>query len=76
MAKSKKAFKAGDRVAWDSSQGVVNGTVERVVTKKTTLKGHVAEATPDHPEVLVKSAKTGAEAVHLPSALRRVRKPA
>ncbi len=64
------SYKRGQAVAWDSSQGVVEGTVERVVTKPTKVKGHVAKASPNHPEVLVKSARTGAEAVHLPEELR------
>ncbi len=64
------AYKRGQAVEWDASQGVVEGTVERVVTKPTKVKGHVAKATPNHPEVLVKSARTGAEAVHLPEELR------
>jgi hypothetical protein len=68
---AKAAFKKGDKVTWDASQGAVTGIVERTVTKTTRVKGHVAKATPEHPEVLVKSAKTGAEAVHRPSELRR-----
>ncbi len=63
-------FKHGQAVEWDASQGVVEGTVERVVTKVTKVKGHLAKASPDHPEVLVKSARTGAEAVHRPEELR------
>jgi hypothetical protein len=68
---SKKSFRAGQAVEWDASQGVVEGTVERVVTKPTKVKGHTAKASPDHPEVLVKSDRTGAEAVHRPEELRK-----
>jgi hypothetical protein len=67
---SKKSFRAGQAVEWDSSQGVVEGKVERTVTKPTKVKGHTAKASPDHPEVLVKSDRTGAEAVHRPEELR------
>jgi len=68
-----KRFKHGQAVEWDSSQGTVRGTVERTVTKTTRVKGHVAKATPEHPEVLVRSKKTGAEAVHRPDELRSVK---
>ncbi len=67
---SKKSFRPGQAVEWDASQGVVEGQVERVVTKPTTVKGHTAKASPEHPEVLVKSDRTGAEAVHRPAELR------
>jgi hypothetical protein len=66
---AEKSFKHGQAVEWESSQGTVHGTVEKTVTATTRVKGHVAKATPEHPEVLVKSSKTGAEAVHAPSAL-------
>ncbi len=65
-----KKFKRGQPVEWSSSQGTVRGTVERVVTETTRIKGHVAKATAEHPEVLVRSDATGAEAVHRPEALR------
>lgn len=74
MPKSKKTFKAGESVEWDASQGTIRGTVERTVTKTTHVKGHVAKATPEHPEVLVKSSKTGAKAVHRPEELRAAKK--
>ena len=68
--RSATSFKRGQAVEWDASQGVVEGTVERVVTKPTRIKKYVAAASPDHPEVVVKSDRTGAEAVHRPEALR------
>jgi hypothetical protein len=66
-----KKFKRGQPVEWDASQGTVHGTVEKLVTQTTRVKGHVAKATAEHPEVLVRSSKTGAEAIHLPEELRR-----
>ena len=72
MAKKKPAsWRPGDAVTWGSSQGEIEGTVERVVTEPTRVKGHLAEATPNSPEVLVRSAKTGAEAVHRPEGLHK-----
>ena len=66
-----KEFKSGDKVAWDWSQGEVKGTVEKKITSETHIKGHVAKATKDDPQYLVKSDKTGAEAAHKPEELRK-----
>jgi hypothetical protein len=63
--------KKGDKVSWGTSQGKTEGTVERIVTSTTKVKGHVAKATKDHPEVLVKSSKSGKQAVHLPGELKK-----
>ena len=64
--------KKGDKVSWGTTQGKTTGTVEKVVTSTTKIKGHVAKATKEHPEVLVKSDKSGKEAVHKPDALKKV----
>lgn len=64
-------FKAGDKVTWESSQGTVHGTVKKKLTSHTTIKGHEVAASPDNPEYLVVSDKTGAEAAHKPSALKK-----
>ncbi len=64
-------FRRGDKVAWDSSQGEVEGEVERKLTDETTIKGHTAKASKDDPQYLVKSDKTGAEAAHRPEELRK-----
>jgi hypothetical protein len=66
-----KLPKKGDKVSWGSSQGGTHGTVEKVVTSETKVKSHVAKATKEAPQVLVKSDKTGAEAVHKPEELKR-----
>lgn len=63
--------KQGDTVTWSTTQGETTGTVEKVVTSTTTVKGHVAKATKEHPEVLVKSDKSGKQAVHKPEALKK-----
>lgn len=64
-------FKAGDKVQWESSQGIVHGTVKKKLTAPRTIKGHKVAASPDHPEYLVASDKTGAEAAHKASALKK-----
>lgn len=66
-----KSFKSGDAVKWDHSQGTTKGKVVRKLTSTTKIKGHTAKATKDHPEYLVKSDKTGAEAAHRPEELRK-----
>lgn len=65
-------FKAGDKVEWHSSQGTVRGTIKKKLTKPLDIKGHHVAASPDHPEYLVVSDKTGAEAAHKADALKKV----
>ena len=69
--KKQRTFAKGDHVAWDTSQGETHGTVERKLTKPTQIKGHKVAASPDNPEYLVKSDKSGKEAAHKPSELRK-----
>ena len=66
-----KKLARGDKVAWDTSQGQAEGTVERKLTSETKIKGHTAKATKDDPQYLVKSDKTGAEAAHRPEELEK-----
>jgi hypothetical protein len=69
-----KTLKPGTEVTWDTTQGETRGTVEKKVTSPARVKGHVAKATKDDPQYLVKSKKTGAEAIHKPAALHPVKK--
>lgn len=64
-------LKKGDKVAWKTSQGTTTGTVEKKLTGDAQIKGHHVAASKDSPEYLVRSDKTGAEAAHKPSALRK-----
>ena len=66
-----KLPKKGDKVSWGTSQGKTEGTVEKIVTSETKIKSHVAKATKEQPQVLVKSAKSGKEAVHKPDELKK-----
>ena len=66
-----KLPKKGDKVSWGTAQGGTEGTVEKVVTSTTKVKGHVAKATKEAPQVLVKSGKSGKEAVHKPEELKK-----
>ena len=65
-----KNLKSGDKVSWNTPQGETRGVVEKKVTSTTKVKGHVARATAQDPQFLVKSDKTGAEAVHKPDQLK------
>ena len=71
---SSKNIKTGDKVAWDASQGEIKGTVQKTITEPTEIKGHHVAASPENPEVIVKSDKTGAIAAHKPDALRKAKK--
>lgn len=65
-----KEFKKGDHVAWDTPQGETHGTVEKKLTSETHIKKHKVAASPDNPEYLVRSDKSGKEAAHRPDELR------
>jgi hypothetical protein len=67
-----ETFKQGDRVSWNTSQGRTQGTVVTRLTSDTTVEGHQVRASHDDPQYLVESEKTGAQAAHKPSALRRL----
>ena len=64
-------FKKGDRVEWSSHGATAVGTVERKITSDTEAAGRRVRASRDEPQYLVRSEKSGATAVHKPSALRR-----
>jgi hypothetical protein len=66
-----KSLKPGDKVEWDSSGGHSAGTVVRKQTSATTIKGHKVAASPDNPEYIVKSDKSGKIAAHKPEALKK-----
>jgi hypothetical protein len=66
-------FKAGDKVRWNSPQGVVHGKVKKKLTSPTHIKGHEVAASKEDPQYLVRS-DNGGKAAHKPSALRRRKK--
>ena len=59
----------GDEVTWRSHGSTVEGTVEKKITADTEAAGRTVRASKDDPQYLVRSDKTGREAVHKPSAL-------
>lgn len=64
-------FKAGDKVQWESSQGTITGKIKQKLTAPTDIKRHHVAASNEHPEYLVVSDMTGAEAAHKASALKK-----
>ena len=67
-----KKLKKGDKVEWNTSQGKTRGTVEKKLTSPAKIKGHKVAASPDNPEFLVKSDKSGDKAAHKPKSLRKI----
>jgi Hypervirulence associated proteins TUDOR domain len=64
-------FKKGDKVEWDSHGGTAVGEVIKKITSDTEAAGRTVRASKDDPQYLVRSDKSGGEAVHKPSALRK-----
>lgn len=71
MCNDGENFSKGDKVAWDSSGGHSVGKVVKKVTSPAKIKGHEVAASPDNPEHIVKSDKSGKEAAHKPDALKK-----
>lgn len=63
-------FEKGDKVRW-KSHGEASGPVEEKITSDTKAAGRMVRASKDEPQYLVKSEKSGGEAVHEPEALAR-----
>ena len=65
-------FQRGDRVEWNSHGGTAVGHVEKKFTSDTEAAGRTVRASEEEPQYLVVSEKSGGEAVHKASALRKV----
>lgn len=70
---AEKTFKKGDKVEWDSSGGHSTGEVVAKVTETSKVKGHVAKATKEEPQYKVKSDKSGKDAIHKPTELKKAK---
>jgi hypothetical protein len=64
-------FREGDHVTWSSHGGEAVGVVVKKITEDTEEAGRTVRASPDEPQYLVRSDKSGGEAVHKASALRK-----
>lgn len=59
-----ETLKKGDKVEWRYARHKVRGTVEKKLTTPTRIKGHDVAASPENPEYLVSSDKSGTLAAH------------
>jgi Hypervirulence associated proteins TUDOR domain len=66
-----KQLKKGDKVSWKSSQGTIQGKIQKKVTKPMEIKGHHVAASADNPEYVVNSDKTGEIAAHKAGSLKK-----
>jgi len=64
-------LKKGDAVTWQSHGSTAEGKVVKKITVDTEAAGRTVRASRDDPQYLVKSDKSGGEAVHKPSALHK-----
>ena len=68
-----KELRKGEKVEWDTSQGVTHGHVVRKQTSKTQIKGHTVQASKENPQYIVQSDKSGKRAAHKPDELQKKR---
>jgi len=66
-------FSTGDRVSWATSQGRTQGEVVEKKTADFEFADQTFRASKDDPAFIVKSEKTGAEAAHKASALKKLK---
>jgi Hypervirulence associated proteins TUDOR domain len=65
-------FEKGDRVRWQSHGSHAEGEVLKKITSDTEAGGRTVRASEDEPQYLVRSDKSGGEAVHRPDALEKL----
>lgn len=66
-----KDMSKGDEVSWKTHGTTTHGTVENEITADTEAAGRTVRASKDDPQYLVRSEKSGRDAVHKPEALRK-----
>jgi hypothetical protein len=71
MAKKDTKLSKGDHVEWNSHGSTAEGTVQKRITSETEAGGRTVKASKDEPQYLVRSDKSGGEAVHKPDALKK-----
>ncbi len=64
-------FSRGDEVTWKSHGGEAVGKVKKKITSDTKAAERQVRASDEDPQYLVKSDKSGSEAVHKPSAMKK-----
>ncbi|TDD73475.1 DUF2945 domain-containing protein [Actinomadura darangshiensis] len=61
----------GDKVSWSSHGSTAEGRVEEKVTDRREEAGRTVAASPEEPQYVVRSEKSGKKAVHKGEALRK-----
>ncbi|MCW2679876.1 MAG: hypothetical protein JWM62_1277 [Frankiales bacterium] len=64
-------LRKGDHVTWKSHGGEAVGEVVEKITSDTQAGGRTVRASGNDPQYLVRSEKSGGEAVHKPTALKK-----
>jgi hypothetical protein len=70
----KHHLKPGDRVDWNTPQGMTTGKIVRAITTHMELDGHTVAASKDDVHYEVQSEKSGKRAVHRAEALHKTPK--
>lgn len=65
-------LKKGDRVSWNTSQGRTTGSVVERKTADFEFAGQHFTASADEPAFIVESEKSGAQAAHKGTALKKL----
>jgi hypothetical protein len=66
-----KNLNKDDQVTWRSHGSEATGAVEKKITEDTEAAGRTVRAAEDDPQYLVRSDKSGGEAVYKASALKK-----
>ncbi len=66
-----KDVSKGDQVSWKTHGTTTEGKVEKEITSDTEAAGRTVRASKEDPQYLVRSDKSGREAVHKPDALQK-----
>lgn len=64
-------FRKGEKVSWKSHGRAAAGEVVEEITEDTRAAGRTVRASRGDPQYLVRSDKSGGEAVHTPAALKK-----
>jgi hypothetical protein len=67
-------LKTGDRVTWNTLQGMTTGAVVRRIIRGTELDGQTVAASKNDPHYEVESEKSGQHVVHRADGLEKVHK--
>ncbi|MEP6560596.1 MAG: DUF2945 domain-containing protein [Nakamurella sp.] len=71
---TEQEFQQGDQVSWHTHGTSTQGTVQRKISEETEAAGRAVKADQEHPQYLVRSDKSGRDAVHKPAALEKKQK--